>query len=520
MIVTCPECATRYAVDDAAFKSGGRAVRCAHCSCEWYQIGSNTPNERATDPSAFPMTIDQDPPAKRPEPAARDASRTAAGARSASEHLQAARRSLAGGAEDSRPTFSSARPPKKQDDGFFADEDELERARAALGTSRRSTQPASPAGRAAPAAPEREETQYDAVSARGDAGDRIRPPEPWRGGAVALDGAAARAVDDDIFEDVPDPDIVDPIQAARDVPLVDDLPADDDFSDRDPVDGFDTYDRALTPAVAAAARRETARAGGVSYRTTAFGRTEGALRRPTRSRRRPVASNEAPQEASLEASLEGSQRADSLAREEAAFSPMARDGALRRPSVGEEALFDPTARSGQDGPSAAEADHAMRSRKPSRGRGASRLILAVLVVGGGLFAAYSLGPQFAEIAPSAAPSVEAYRDRVNAVFSNAPEATPGRASGLAFVDYQYDLVERAEGPALEVWGRVANNGGEPVLTPTIEIVSRNAEGEALQRWLAHPEVDKLGVGETARFTSRMMYPLGPVTDVDLYIAPR
>ena len=39
MIVTCPECATRYDVADKAFSSGGRAVRCNHCGCEWYQIG-------------------------------------------------------------------------------------------------------------------------------------------------------------------------------------------------------------------------------------------------------------------------------------------------------------------------------------------------------------------------------------------------------------------------------------------------------------------------------------------------
>ncbi len=558
MIVTCPECATRYAVDDAAFKSGGRAVRCAHCTCEWYQIGSNTPTDRASDPSAFPLSIDQDAPAapsdELPERVVREphtarGSHVPSGPRSASEHLQAARRSLAGGAVDARAVGSAAGATRSEgDDDFFAGEDELERARAALGVA---------------SAP-RNEPRRNGVSGLSDrsvSSDRISPPEHWRSGSAGLDGATARAMDDDLFEDVPETSAdmapepralreafsfegrrADGVLAKRtgdrsgafddnrfpDDVFRDDAPGhgysddgleddvqkqdhDQDYrrEDGDMVDGFDSYDRAYTPAVAAAARRETARAGGVSYRTTAFGRSDGALRRPTRSRRRPVASERSEQ-----------------APAENEFSPAPRDGGLRRPAVEESTLFDPARSSGfsQDhmADSRSEAEMAPRSGRSGRGRsrGLTRMALAVSLVGGGLFAAYTLGPQFAEIAPVAAPTVEAYRDRVNAVFSNTPSAQPGRSSGLAFVDYQYDLVERAEGPALEVWGRVANNGSEPVLTPTIEIVSRNTEGEALQRWLAHPEVDRLGVGESARFTSRMMYPLGPVSDVDLYIAPR
>jgi len=35
MILTCPECATSYFVDDARIPSGGRTVKCANCGARW-----------------------------------------------------------------------------------------------------------------------------------------------------------------------------------------------------------------------------------------------------------------------------------------------------------------------------------------------------------------------------------------------------------------------------------------------------------------------------------------------------
>jgi predicted Zn finger-like uncharacterized protein len=37
MILTCPQCATRYQIEDSKFPPGGRKVRCAKCAHQWFQ---------------------------------------------------------------------------------------------------------------------------------------------------------------------------------------------------------------------------------------------------------------------------------------------------------------------------------------------------------------------------------------------------------------------------------------------------------------------------------------------------
>lgn len=170
-----------------------------------------------------------------------------------------------------------------------------------------------------------------------------------------------------------------------------------------------------------------------------------------------------------------------------------------------------------DGPRAMGVRSDRKQRSGGLLPGLALVGVSAAVLGGVGF--YYYGPELKTAAPATAPAVDTYRDQVDAVFASSA-ASREASEGVVFVEYKYDLASLPEGPALLVEGRVANNGPNVELTPIIEIVSRDKNGVKLQRWLARPDVDQLKPGETARFTSKMMFPLEPVYDVDFYIAPR
>src|SRR5476649_1343084 len=49
MILTCPNCDTRYSVDGAKFPAAGRTVRCAKCGHSWHQ------NAEVPEPEPVPL---------------------------------------------------------------------------------------------------------------------------------------------------------------------------------------------------------------------------------------------------------------------------------------------------------------------------------------------------------------------------------------------------------------------------------------------------------------------------------
>lgn len=80
MILTCPECSTKYVVKDGAIPAGGRQVRCAACKASWHQdpepaealesgTGAEMPLSTADAPGAVPVGDPDASVITQPEPA-------------------------------------------------------------------------------------------------------------------------------------------------------------------------------------------------------------------------------------------------------------------------------------------------------------------------------------------------------------------------------------------------------------------------------------------------------------------
>lgn len=70
MILTCPDCATSYFVDEAKIPPQGRTVRCANCGARW-QAEPEAPLtiDDLLDEAAVEITEEPPPPEPEPEPA-------------------------------------------------------------------------------------------------------------------------------------------------------------------------------------------------------------------------------------------------------------------------------------------------------------------------------------------------------------------------------------------------------------------------------------------------------------------
>lgn len=64
MIISCPACATRYAVPDTAIGIDGRTVRCAKCRHSWFQDGPQL--ETVATPAAQPQSAQAADPGPQP----------------------------------------------------------------------------------------------------------------------------------------------------------------------------------------------------------------------------------------------------------------------------------------------------------------------------------------------------------------------------------------------------------------------------------------------------------------------
>ena len=61
MILTCPECATSYFVDEARIAAGGRTVKCSHCGARWMAVPEGAQDSPAPAPGSAPAPAPQAP---------------------------------------------------------------------------------------------------------------------------------------------------------------------------------------------------------------------------------------------------------------------------------------------------------------------------------------------------------------------------------------------------------------------------------------------------------------------------
>jgi predicted Zn finger-like uncharacterized protein len=69
MILTCPECSTKYVVKDGAIPEGGRQVRCASCKHSWHQ-DPEPRDEQAGEPQPPQAVAEEEPILPEQVPAA------------------------------------------------------------------------------------------------------------------------------------------------------------------------------------------------------------------------------------------------------------------------------------------------------------------------------------------------------------------------------------------------------------------------------------------------------------------
>lgn len=201
-------------------------------------------------------------------------------------------------------------------------------------------------------------------------------------------------------------------------------------------------------------------------------------------------------------------------------------------AVGSKPMGKPAAKAMAAAPPAAEAptaqshppqdpqfdnrDDLIPSRHRRRG---NRLMVAFLLLCGlGLGAAgsYAFAPQLTAAVPQVAPAVNLLVTQVDRLRGRATEVIAGLAPKtreLVIVDAEHDFQDTANGPAIIVYGHIANNSTKPLPAPKITITLKDGKDTPLFAWDVQVEGQEVNgtkglvsAGGSVRFWARSMFP--------------
>jgi predicted Zn finger-like uncharacterized protein len=460
MIITCPDCATRYDVDDERFSPGGRSVRCSSCGESWFVPA--------------PELIDVEPlrekaPTRR-KAAVKDEAEEGDELRSARQRIKVgfADDEDDGGGSRARGDDRSMRTrgAKSRDDQDVRDRDRSGRTDRAskFATADHREEDA----RAAYADDDEDDALFDSPPARkgrarDDDGDEVPADKGWRKGRQFI-------VEDDEAEETERRPFFArkaKTKTAEREPLrfADDDARNDDRGFRNEDDDVDEREFNIVDA-------DWEDVGDSEERGRGFGRKVRAGRR----------------RATALARMEDVRPLDPVSLDEEFFA------SLRvTPRELERAIRKARRR--------AEAREKNRLT-PLRVLGWTAWLAAIV---GAFYAVFFFRDDIVKMAPRAA----------NAYAVIGIEANP---YGLTIENVSHRLAMSTGGPTIEITGALLNETGGAVKTPLLQAEALGSRGELLARWTFNAQEAEVATGASVEFTTRAPAPEG-VAEVALSFAP-